>query len=55
MSAFLAALLAATESVCVELLDLLGRNDADFVVVAAKSTAAVGDGVNVQFRRLGFA
>lgn len=43
------------ESVLVELLGLFGRDDRDLVVLAAVFAGGIGDGVDVQTRRRGFA
>ena len=54
MPAVLAALLLV-EAVAVELLGLLGRDDADVVVLAAEAPPAVDDGVDVQLGGAGLA
>ena len=50
MPAFFAALLLVVESVCIELVRLLGRNDADLVVVSAKFPAAIRNRMDVESR-----
>ena len=47
--------LATGEPLAVQLLLLLGRDDADLVVLAAVLARRVADGVDVQARRGGFA
>lgn len=48
-SLFVALALVAAETLGVQLLRLLRTNDRDFIILAAESTATVGDWVNVQF------
>ncbi len=51
MPALLGALLVwHIEAILVKSLHLFGRDDADFVVLAAQGSPAVDDGMNVEFR-----